>query len=248
MSGGSARSLGKGETCRPWSDACWGVGGGSAPEPSGLGDFTFAGNRPDAGCPHCGPCCNRVRFSPQEATPRGPSPRAWSVSTAWGSARMPRGLAWSWRPRVSGEDQGRGRSQPARNQLLGEAWVARGRGMRISDRVPTAFFTAKYTILSLLRGDTGLVVKNSPASAGDMRLELDPWVGRIPWRRAWQPTPVFLPGESHGQRSLAGYSPWGCKESYRTEATCIESYELCSPGGEWKECHRLHQLRTSHSD
>ena len=39
----------------------------------------------------------------------------------------------------------------------------------------------------------------------------DPWVGRIPWRRERQPTPVFLPEESHGQRSLAGYSPWGCK-------------------------------------
>ena len=38
---------------------------------------------------------------------------------------------------------------------------------------------------------------------------LDPWVGKIPWRRKWQPTPVFLPGESHGQRNLVGYSPWG---------------------------------------
>ena len=38
-----------------------------------------------------------------------------------------------------------------------------------------------------------------------------PWVGKIPWRRKWQPTPVFLPGESHGQRSLMGYSPWGHK-------------------------------------
>ena len=36
-----------------------------------------------------------------------------------------------------------------------------------------------------------------------------PWVGKIPWRREWQPTPVFLPGESHGERSLAGHSPWG---------------------------------------
>ena len=42
-----------------------------------------------------------------------------------------------------------------------------------------------------------------------MTCGLDPWVGEIPLRRAWQPTPVFLPGESHGQRSLAGYSPWG---------------------------------------
>ena len=40
-----------------------------------------------------------------------------------------------------------------------------------------------------------------------------PWVGKIPWRREWLPTTVFLPGESHEQRSLAGYSPWGCKES-----------------------------------
>ena len=45
----------------------------------------------------------------------------------------------------------------------------------------------------------------------------DPWVGKIPWRRIWHPTPVFLPGDSHGQRSLAGYSPWGCKESDMTE-------------------------------
>ena len=44
-----------------------------------------------------------------------------------------------------------------------------------------------------------------------------PWLGKIPWRRKWQPTPVFLPGESHGQRSVAGYSPWDCKESDTTE-------------------------------
>ena len=42
-------------------------------------------------------------------------------------------------------------------------------------------------------------------------------VGKILWRREWHPTPVFLPGDSHGQRSLAGYSPWGCKESDTTE-------------------------------
>ena len=44
-------------------------------------------------------------------------------------------------------------------------------------------------------------------------------IRKIPWRRAWQPTPVFLPGESHGQRSLAGYSPQGRKESDTTEVT-----------------------------
>ena len=50
-------------------------------------------------------------------------------------------------------------------------------------------------------------------------MRFDPWVGKISWRRAWQPTPVFLPGESHGQRILADYSPWGGKESDTTEAT-----------------------------
>ena len=44
-----------------------------------------------------------------------------------------------------------------------------------------------------------------------------PWVRKIPWRREWQPTLLFLPGESHGQRSMVGYSPWGRKESYMTE-------------------------------
>ena len=46
-----------------------------------------------------------------------------------------------------------------------------------------------------------------------MRPRFDPWVQKIPWRRAWEPTPGFLPGESHGQRSLMGYSPWGHTES-----------------------------------
>ena len=43
------------------------------------------------------------------------------------------------------------------------------------------------------------------------------YVGKILWRRAWQPTPVFLPRQSHGQRSVEGYSPWGCKESDTTK-------------------------------
>ena len=51
------------------------------------------------------------------------------------------------------------------------------------------------------------------------RHRFDPWLRKIPWRRAWQPTPVFLSGESHGQRSLAGYSPRGCTELDVTEAT-----------------------------
>ena len=46
---------------------------------------------------------------------------------------------------------------------------------------------------------------------------LNPWVGKIPWKRKWQLTPIFLPGESHGQRSLASHNPWGHKESDTTE-------------------------------
>ena len=53
----------------------------------------------------------------------------------------------------------------------------------------------------------GSVVMNPPA-----KHEFDLWVGKVPWRRKWQPTPVFLPGKSHGQRNLVGYSPWGHKE------------------------------------
>ena len=49
------------------------------------------------------------------------------------------------------------------------------------------------------------------------RLRFDPWVGKISQRSEWQPTPVFQPGEFHGQRSLVGYSPWGRKESDMTE-------------------------------
>ena len=52
------------------------------------------------------------------------------------------------------------------------------------------------------------VVKNLPTNAGDhKRLGFDLWVKKIPWRRAWQPTPVFLLGGSHRQMSLVGYSP-----------------------------------------
>ena len=58
-----------------------------------------------------------------------------------------------------------------------------------------------------------------------MRPGFNPWVGKIPWRRKGQPTPVFLPGESHGQRSLAGYSPQGREQLDTTEETWhMETY------------------------
>ena len=77
------------------------------------------------------------------------------------------------------------------------------------------------------------------------RLGSDPWVGKIPWRRAWQPTPVLLPGESHGQRSLAGFCSWGykkldpglkqlsmhvCTRQMRRKAACLWSLQrVCEP-------------------
>ena len=62
-----------------------------------------------------------------------------------------------------------------------------------------------------------LVVKNLLQCRRRKRLELDPWTRKIPWRRKWQPIPVFSPGKFHVQRSLAGYSSWGCRESDTTE-------------------------------
>ena len=58
------------------------------------------------------------------------------------------------------------------------------------------------------------MVKNLPTVP---ELRFNPWVRKMPWRREWLPTPIFLPGEFHGQRSLVGYSLWGCREMDTTE-------------------------------
>ena len=66
-------------------------------------------------------------------------------------------------------------------------------------------------LLSILSGGASahvvLVVKKKKKKPAYKRCGFDPWVGKLPWRRAWQPTPLFLPGEFHEQRSLVGYSP-----------------------------------------
>ena len=61
------------------------------------------------------------------------------------------------------------------------------------------------------------------------RCKFEPSVRKIPWRRKWQPTLVFLPGKSHGQRRQAGCNPWGCKESHKTEqlSTALFPYYKC---------------------
>ena len=75
------------------------------------------------------------------------------------------------------------------------------------------------------------MVKNLPAM---WETWFYPWVGKIPWRRKWQPTPVSLPGKSHGQRSLVGCRPWGHKESGMTERLL-----LIHTGMKWSEETRL---------
>ena len=74
------------------------------------------------------------------------------------------------------------------------------------------YMLLQHTVRSF-RG--GSAVNNQPANAGDVGF--NPWVGKIPWRREQLPTRALLPGEFHGQRSLVGYSPWGRKESDKTE-------------------------------
>ena len=72
----------------------------------------------------------------------------------------------------------------------------------------------------ILASQVARVVKNLSASARKhKRCRFYPWVRKILWRRAWQPTLVVLPGESRGQRSLVGYNPQGPKESDMTEVT-----------------------------
>ena len=69
------------------------------------------------------------------------------------------------------------------------------------------------------------------------RCRFNSWIRNIPWRRKWQPTAVFLPGKSHGQRSLVGYSPWGHKELDTTEATQHRSNsgEVCVLSCGWEQ-------------
>ena len=69
----------------------------------------------------------------------------------------------------------------------------------------------------------GTMAKNLPANAGSKRCRFNPWVRKILWSRKWQPTPIFLPGKFHEQRSLAGYSPWVRKES---DTTATHTYNL----------------------
>ena len=69
-------------------------------------------------------------------------------------------------------------------------------------------------------------VKILPAMQVTWKCGLNPWVGKICWRRKWQPTLVFLPRKSHGEKNLGGCSPWGCKELDITEGLSIYTHTM----------------------
>ena len=97
-----------------------------------------------------------------------------------------------------------------------------------------AFLTQSVGIFCFIIGFPGGSDGKESAYQGRRckRRGFDSWVRKIPWRRKWQSTPVFLPGRSHGQRSLVGYSPRGHKESNTTERLHIHiQYYIGFPGG-----------------
>ena len=100
------------------------------------------------------------------------------------------------------------------------AWWAAVYGVTQSRTRLTRLSSSSLNKSDLVGSRVTSEVKNLPDSAGDVKDTglIHGW-GRVPQRRKWKPTPVFLPGEFHAQRSLVGYSPWGCKEPDTTEAT-----------------------------
>ena len=144
--------------------------------------------------------------------------RGWSVCLQYGRP--------GFNPWV-GKIPWRRKWQPTPGFLLGEshgeAWWATVHGVAKSWTQLSNFtyLLTYYLLIHELWGFPGGASGKEPTCQcrRHKRHGFDSWVRKIPWRRAWQPTPVFLPGESHGHRSLVGYSPLGCKELDMTEAT-----------------------------
>ena len=106
-----------------------------------------------------------------------------------------------------------------------DSW-ARFKELRIRTQNNRSFLTSGILLESV--GFPG--GSDSKELARQWRPGFDPWVGKIPWRRKWQPVPAFFPGKCHGQRSLASCSPWGHKESDTTERPNHNNPEGVSPG------------------
>ena len=119
--------------------------------------------------------------------------------------------------------RGWGSGQGNRERLINRYKLWAVRGIRSEDLMYDMVTVVGNNVLqnwNLLKVEgfpPGSVVKNRLAKAGG------PWVGRMPWKRKWEPTPVSLPGKSHGQRSLADCSPWGCKRVRQT--SCLNNRE-----------------------
>ena len=124
--------------------------------------------------------------------------------------------------------------------MIGEHWILGKQDVLLIKLGPMwTSFRGRYCNLigdlSFFRSfPSGTVVKRPPAmQETSRRHRFDPWVEKIPWRRKWQPTPVFLPGKSHGHKSLAGYSPWGCRVRHNWACTqCNEKQALLGLQGQ----------------
>ena len=92
--------------------------------------------------------------------------------------------------------------------VMQETWVR-----SLGQEDPLEKGTATHSTNKIYQGAFSWWLSSKGPICRCRRGRFDPSIGKIPWRRKWQPTPVFLPGKPHGQRGLAGYSPRGCKES-----------------------------------
>ena len=129
-------------------------------------------------------------------------------------------------------------NNPLRWQVYSCPQAARLQGRSYQWRQPVALQNTESRVLTLpilshshevcLRNSYGLCWwfsgKESTCQCRIYRFDL--WVRKSPWRRKWQPTPVFLPGKSHQQRSLVGYSPWGCKRVRHDSVTAQKQQEI----------------------
>ena len=141
----------------------------------------------------------------------------------------------------SGRSPGEGNGRPLQyscleNPMDGGAWQAAVHGVAKSRTRLSDFKTRQKELPWGF--PPGSEVKASACNSGDLGSVpgFDPRVRKIPWRRKWQPTPVFLPGETHGRRSLVGYSPRGRKEQDTTERLQFQ-FKSCrkSCGEGWRD-------------
>ena len=97
-----------------------------------------------------------------------------------------------------------------------EAWRAAVHGVTKSRTRLSNWTEQKWGTKCDVASQVALVIKDPPANTGEIRHGFHPWVREVPWRRAWQPIPLFLSGECHGQRSLVACSPYHNATQSRT--------------------------------